>query len=167
MDYQLFTVINSIALNYALMDAAGIFFAVYALPLFAILVFILGIRRPALIGYACIGAGLAYIANWLLGLLFVRSRPFVDHVVNQLINKPSTSKSFPSDHAALAFALAGTLTFYYPKMIWIWFICAFIIALSRIYVGVHYPFDVIAGACVGSMSALAVRFFADKKLGRI
>jgi undecaprenyl-diphosphatase len=60
------------------------------------------------------------------------------------------SFSMPSNHAANMFALATLLTCFYTRH-WIWFYSiAVLVAFSRVYVGVHYPADIIAGAVVGA-----------------
>ena len=57
--------------------------------------------------------------------------------------------AFPSGHASRAFALATVLSAKYPKKGVLFFVTAATIGFSRIYIGVHYPLDVIAGAILG------------------
>lgn len=57
--------------------------------------------------------------------------------------------SFPSGHATIAWALATVLARKEPKWKIFFFILAFLISFSRIYIGVHYPLDVIAGGLLG------------------
>lgn len=57
--------------------------------------------------------------------------------------------SFPSGHATIAFAMAVVLTSKEPKLRWAWYSLAVLICLSRIYLGRHYPLDIIGGAVVG------------------
>jgi membrane-associated phospholipid phosphatase len=59
------------------------------------------------------------------------------------------SMSFPSSHAANMGAMASYFSVKYPKTRWIVIPIALIIAYSRIYVGVHYPTDVLAGLLLG------------------
>lgn len=58
-------------------------------------------------------------------------------------------KSFPSSHAANNFAAAFVITHYYKKRWWIFYSIAFVVAISRVFVGVHYPIDILGGAAVG------------------
>lgn len=67
--------------------------------------------------------------------------------------------AFPSGHASRAFALATVLSAKFPKEATFFFALAVLIGFSRIYVGAHYPLDVIAGAILGVfISFLFVKF---------
>lgn len=57
--------------------------------------------------------------------------------------------SFPSSHAANNFAAATVISSFYPRQKVYWFIFASVMAISRPYVGVHYPSDIVGGALVG------------------
>lgn len=156
MDIRIFYIINEFAHKNAFVDALGVFFALYALPLLFLCIIVLGLKNRRLLIQGMASGALAYGINAIIGTIIVRHRPFVDHTVIQLIHKSATSKSFPSDHAALAFAVAGVLSFFYPKWSLGIFTVALLIAVSRVFVGVHYPTDIVAGAAVGVVSAFAV-----------
>jgi undecaprenyl-diphosphatase len=97
------------------------------------------------------------ISSNLLKNLFERLRPCnALEDVNILVNC-SRSFSFPSSHAVNNFAVAFYFYKLYPKLKWILLITASLVALSRPYVGVHYPSDILAGALIG---ALIGYFFA-------
>jgi undecaprenyl-diphosphatase len=92
--------------------------------------------------------------------LFNRARPFIsDTEIAPLIKTPSSS-SFPSGHSATAAAGAITLSVVYTSFAPAFLLSGFLVALSRIYLGVHYPFDVLAGLLIGTAIAAAVLAFA-------
>ena len=88
--------------------------------------------------------------------LFNRARPFIsDTEIAPLIKTPSSS-SFPSGHSATAAAGAITLSAVYPSFAPALLLSGALVALSRIYLGVHYPFDVLAGLLIGTATAAAI-----------
>jgi undecaprenyl-diphosphatase len=78
--------------------------------------------------------------------------------INLLVENCSSGKSFPSSHAANSFGQAVIWCWRYPRFKWFFFVAAAVIAFSRIAVGVHYPFDVLAGAILGSLCGLLLFF---------
>ena len=84
---------------------------------------------------------------------FERSRPCRTLQNVHLLVSCGSGFSFPSSHAVNNFAGALILAFFLPRAKWWFFGFAFIVAFSRIYVGVHYPFDVIGGAAIGLFCA--------------
>ncbi|MBU4332445.1 phosphatase PAP2 family protein [Patescibacteria group bacterium] len=166
MDLQLFQLINNLAGKNDVLDFLGIFFASYAIWLMIFLILALGFLPPHKQGAILtrMNAARAVLAGLLgwgmargLGLFFYRPRPYVSFQVNKLIEQLFAGKSFPSDHTTIAFALACTI-FLYNKKIGIWFLVgAALIALSRVYVGVHYPGDIFAGAILGIIFALIIK----------
>ena len=89
-----------------------------------------------------------------------RDRPAVaDPDPETLVELPATY-SFPSGHATVSFACATVLALAVPRLAWPLFILAGLISFSRVYVGVHYPFDVLAGAVLGVGVAIALRMLA-------
>lgn len=95
-----------------------------------------------------------------LKLWIERDRPPVSRPVPEpLLEAPSTF-SFPSGHATVAFAAATVLALAVPRLRWPLYALAALIAFSRVYVGVHYPGDVLAGALLGVGIATALRMLA-------
>ena len=72
--------------------------------------------------------------------------------------------SFPSGHAATSFAAAAILTAARPRYGPVWFLLALAIGFSRVYVGVHYPLDIVAGALLGIATATALRRLVGVRL---
>jgi undecaprenyl-diphosphatase len=88
--------------------------------------------------------------------LIARPRPCVTLPDVHLLVGIKRSLSFPSAHAANFFAVATYFNYFYPKYRWIYFGAAFIVAFSRVSIGVHYPLDIIAGGILGAACALFV-----------
>ena len=95
-----------------------------------------------------------------LKLWVARDRPpLADPDPETLVRLPVTH-SFPSGHATVSFACATVLALAVPRLRAPLFLLAALIAFSRVYVGVHYPFDVVAGAVLGVLIAIALRMLA-------
>lgn len=88
------------------------------------------------------------LVELILKPLVARVRP--TELMGAIIVGPASQDfSMPSGHATIAFAMATVLAHKEPKWRWVFFTLAVLISLSRIYLGKHYPLDVIIGALVG------------------
>jgi undecaprenyl-diphosphatase len=100
---------------------------------------------------ALLGLGIAH----LITDFWDRARPYEAHPGSaHLFIAPSHDPSFPSDHATAAFAIALSIWLRSRKVGWLALAMAMVLAVARVAVGVHYPSDVIAGALIGTASAL-------------
>ncbi|MBU4204735.1 phosphatase PAP2 family protein [Patescibacteria group bacterium] len=92
-----------------------------------------------------------FVITGLIRLFKPRLRPFIDSNINLLIDKVN-QQSFPSGHASFTFGLAMVVYLYNKKVGVLFFAGAFLVSTSRIFVGVHWPLDILAGAVVGIFS---------------
>jgi undecaprenyl-diphosphatase len=84
-----------------------------------------------------------------------RPRPFEALPEIEPLLGGTVGTSLPSGHAATSFAGAVVLTYLFPRAWPAFFLLALAISFSRIYVGVHYPSDLLAGAALGAAVSLA------------
>ena len=78
--------------------------------------------------------------------------------ISDVKKTPHRGRSFPSSHAANCFALATVISLFYRRRGWVAFLPAALVAFSRIYVGVHWPLDVLAGCLIGILCGLGSVF---------
>ena len=95
--------------------------------------------------------------------LELRQRPYMvidEHEMNLLIDAPknkdglykntkSSRKSFPSNHSSNIWALSIVLSYMYREQKKYFITLAVLISVSRVYIGVHYPLDIITGCSIG------------------
>jgi len=105
---------------------------------------------------ATVSAGIALLLVMPISNAVDRVRPFVAHPHAKLLISHGRDPGFPSDHATGAFAMAMALWLYDRTIGAIAFVLAAIVAFARVYVGVHYPGDVIGGALLGMAVALII-----------
>jgi undecaprenyl-diphosphatase len=115
-------------------------------------------RRPNVFLTVAATALTTQIVVTMLKLAVGRQRPpAVVLDPKPLLDVPTTS-SFPSGHSATSFACAYVLSRAAPRFAIPFVLLAALIAFSRMYVGVHYPVDVLAGALLGLAVARALRW---------
>lgn len=92
---------------------------------------------------------------------FRRRRPFYDIVEAIAVGKKPGGYSFPSGHSAAGFAGAWLIARQFPRLAPLWYLIAALTGFSRIYLGAHYPGDVLSGALAGTAIAEATRRVID------
>ncbi len=118
----------------------------------AIILILVNMRMKGLKFLLTLGLALAcsdLIAYRVVKQAVARPRPAHSGMKVVLRVPDSTSPSFPSSHATNMFAAAGIISFVFPPYAGLAFAYAACVAYSRVYVGVHYPSDVIAGGVLG------------------
>jgi undecaprenyl-diphosphatase len=91
----------------------------------------------------------------LCNILIFRPRPFTELPTNLLFYQP-TDSSFPSNSAAIVFAIAISIIIFNRKVGAILLLFAFLYGFSRVYVGVHYPLDILGAIIAGALAAFLV-----------
>jgi undecaprenyl-diphosphatase len=109
-------------------------------------------RRPSVLVLVVVADLVADLSATGLKALIPRHRPRVETLVPRLHDH-----SFPSGHAATSFACAVVLASFAPRWRVPLYALAVLIAFSRLYVGVHFPLDVLGGAALGVLVAFVVR----------
>ncbi|MEW6614232.1 MAG: phosphatase PAP2 family protein [Thermodesulfobacteriota bacterium] len=122
-------------------------------------------RRSFTIGIIAVLAGGMFVH--VLKEVVARPRPLEDmadlilanRVHINIVLEPLRHSSFPSGDTQTAFGAAMFLAYTYRKYVTLLFVVAFITGMSRIYVGVHYPSDVLAGGLIGTLTSFVVCYF--------
>ncbi len=105
------------------------------------------------------------IVTEFIRFFWPQKRPFDALNIKALIAE--SGPSLPSGHAAFLFALAAIVFLWNKKWGIVYFVFAFLNGLARIYVGVHWPLDILAGALVGIISAVIVSLLFKKEFAKI
>jgi len=124
-------------------------------------------RRWGVLGLTVIAVALADWSAMGLKALFDRERPPLRYAEPEPLVRTPHDASFPSGHAATSFAAATILSFAFPRFAPLLFVLAAAVAWSRVYVGVHYPLDILGGALLGVLLALGIRFLVLRRARQI
>ncbi|CAM4235205.1 undecaprenyl-diphosphatase [Bacillus paramycoides] len=154
MNYTVFQWINNFAGSSKLLDTLMIAIT-NSVPYVAILFMLIlwfnngkkenAIRKQYTVLYTTLSVSIALLVNVLIHVVYYHPRPFITHHVNQLVPHAADS-SFVSDHSVLVFSIAFAFILRGEKLKYIALIWAILVGVSRMYVGVHYPLDILGAA---------------------
>ncbi|EJR41166.1 MULTISPECIES: undecaprenyl-diphosphatase [Bacillus] len=154
MNYTVFQWINNFAGSSKLLDTLMIAItnsAAYVAILFMLILWFNNgkkenaIRKQYTMLYTTLSVSIALLVNVLIHAVYYHPRPFITHHVNQLVPHAADS-SFVSDHSVLVFSIAFVFILRGEKLKYIALIWAILVGVSRMYVGVHYPLDILGAA---------------------
>jgi len=158
---QLLLAINSLARDTTSLHAPALAYAKYGLVLFALLLLagvVISRRAPSRVlaaaGWACIATLVAVGLNQPLGHVFAEARPYVTHPHILRLADFTTDFSFPSDHAVMGGAVAAGLLPVNRRLGLLACLAAALMAFTRVYIGAHYPWDVLGGLAFGATVAI-------------
>ena len=108
------------------------------------------------VAHALFSSFTAWLIAFSIKTLFPTVRPFLADGRNALTLTVPGDGAFPSEHAAIAFALSVTIFMHNKKVGWFYLISAIVIGVARVLANVHYPVDIVGGALLGTLVAVIV-----------
>jgi undecaprenyl-diphosphatase len=141
----------------------AIFLATMVVYGVAIWMLLAWIRKPEAFRFALLDTvftiTLTLSLSWVIGQMWYHPRPF-EIGLGQNFLAHAADSSFPSDHATLLFSVALPLLAYTISRNWgiIIFVCTLAVAWARVYLGIHFPFDIVGALIVAAISTSIIKF---------
>jgi len=169
MNESLFVLINSCAGKMSSLDLLGVLTSQYMPYIFIVveIYIFFGLKRKNEAIFAFYAMLVGLFINQIIGLFYFHNRPFMDEVGTSLIHHASEN-SFPSDHTTFMMSIAIAIfmqkeTKNLGKLLLLF---AFFGGIARVFVGVHYPFDIIGSIFTATTGAFIV-INLNKKLQKV
>src|SRR3989338_3027493 len=169
IDSYIFEFINSFAGKWQFLDLLGIFFAKYFeyFLLFALVIFLVKDFKKywkMVTGAVLVAFFVRFVLVEIFYWLHFRARPFANGYIKSLIDYDPEKTAFPSGQASFYFALSTIIYGYNKKAGILFFIGSFLIVLARVFVGLHWPSDILAGAILGIIMGIILNKLFKKIL---
>ncbi len=160
INQDLFLQIFHFARQNSLLDFMMIFGAEYLIFLMWFLIFIFALKgnhreRKSVLLFL-ISFPVFFLIIKFIHLFLFEQRPYIANQIIPLITHRVTDASFPSRHASSSFAMAFAFLYFKSKWGMPILLLATWVSISRVYVGVHYPLDILGGFVIGIISVLIV-----------
>jgi len=155
---SIFKNINKFVGKSEMLDALGVFCAIYLMPFMVFYLFLFAFNLNKLeVFFYPVTAGLfgAFVINKIIYVFYKEKRPAELESTKTLILVPK-NPSFPSRHASLVFGISFCLFFYDIPLAITFLICSCFVGVGRVFCGVHWFRDIVAGVFVGFISALTI-----------
>ncbi|MCY8235376.1 undecaprenyl-diphosphatase [Priestia endophytica] len=170
MDYKMFRVINQLAGRYSSLDLLLILISKKIRYVFMFILIFMWFRnylQRKVILYAVISAAFTLVINTLIKCFYFKPRPFIKHRVGILIPSKMDS-SFLSKHTLLTFAVSTSIFLHKRVLGSVMWGLSLLTGFSRIWLGHHYPSDIIRSIFIGSLTSVIIDKFACflKRLNR-
>lgn len=155
---MLFDKINGLAANHLVLNNFMIFVAKYGIFIVTVILIFLLIRKDYKnFLFVGLSIAMALLVGYITKDLFYHPRPFAMGIGYDLV-KDSNTSSFPSNHTVAMFALATALLLINKRLVGaISLVVAILVGISRVYIGVHFPLDILGGIVYGV--ALTLLFY--------
>ena len=162
MDVSLYRTINELQTDTGWLHGIALFYAKTGGPLLLALLLLVGVAVARLVdlehvaraGWAGLSTFVAVGLNQPIVHAVDRARPYAHLHDVHLLGTPSADPSFPSDHATLAGAAIAGLFLVDKRLGWTATAAGLLLCVDRVYIGAHYPADVLAGLTLGAAVAI-------------
>ena len=160
INYALFALINATPSSSWWAIEVATFIAkdlIIIVPLLVVALWLWGPNQRQLVFKVMLALALSLSISWVIGHLFPHDRPFVGGVGYNFLHH-AADDSFPSDHGTVIFTFA--LAFLCWHRLWsgsLLMVLAVVIAWSRVYLGVHWPLDMLGGLLAGMIGCLSAQ----------
>ncbi|WP_242634562.1 undecaprenyl-diphosphatase [Bacillus timonensis] len=166
---DIFYQINGLGKKLPFLDVPMIMIGSYALYfLIFVVIFYLfkkGEQNRIMVMSSLLSVGIAVLLGRVAGMVHSNNQPFAELPnVNQLVEK-AVNNSFPSDHTMIFFAVCFSFFLFKKPGRYLWMVLACLVGFARIWVGVHYPGDILVGAILAIFAALLVYSVVSKIKG--
>lgn len=165
---NLFFLIFNLSRRFEILDRLMVFTTVYVIYLSVLLTVLLALKGGAKEKKAflltILGIPAAFLLINLIHLIVSKPRPFVALNLSPLITEP-TYHTFPSIHATIMAIIAFSYAYFKSKWAPFFLLLMLWVGVSRIFVGVHYPLDILGGIAVGIL-AIFISLKIKKFLGK-